>query len=150
MSSRSSRRSAAVRPHEKFAELKALRQAGKTRLSAYEVEEEEQIYDELDDESYRKRMREKMLEDDFVVDDRGEGYVDNGEEDDWDRPGRRGYYSDEEESDEGTKGSGKLTGMNLRLITLLEATDSLSVWGISKKKETARGRKKAEEGGTRG
>ncbi|RPB23617.1 hypothetical protein L211DRAFT_825151 [Terfezia boudieri ATCC MYA-4762] len=110
MSSRPSRRSAAVRPHDKFAELRALRDAGKTRLSAYEVEEEEQIYDELDEEGYRKKMREKMLEDDFVVDDHGEGYVENGEEDDCDRAGRRGYYSDEEGSDE-AKGFGKLTGM---------------------------------------
>ncbi|KAF8443398.1 DNA polymerase alpha subunit A [Terfezia claveryi] len=110
MSSRPSRRSAAVRPHGKFAELRALREAGKTRLSAYEVEEEEQIYDELDEEGYRKKMREKMLEDDFVVDDHGEGYVENGEEDDCDRARRRGYYSDEEGTDE-AKGVGKLTGM---------------------------------------
>lgn len=109
MSSRPSRRSAVVRPHAKFAELKALREAGKTRLSTYEVEEEEKIYDELDDESYRKRVREKMLEDDFVVDDRGEGYVDNGEGDDWDRASRGNGYSDEE-SEEEAKETSKLNG----------------------------------------
>lgn len=96
-----------------------MREAGKTRLSAYEVEEEEQIYDELDEEGYRKRVREKMLEDDFVVDDHGEGYVDNGEGDEWDRAGRRGYSSDEEGSEEDAKGTVKLTGMVLKGLVFI-------------------------------
>ena len=135
MSSRPSRRSAAVRPHDKFAELRTLREAGKTRLSTYEVEEEEQIYDELDEEGYRKRMREKMLEDDFVVDDHGEGYVDNGEEDDWDRAGRGGYYSDEEGSGMEAKGSGKITGMVLKELVLMSGLHSFL--GTSKTETTA-------------
>ncbi|KAF8466428.1 DNA polymerase alpha catalytic subunit [Kalaharituber pfeilii] len=114
MSTRPSRRSAAVRPHDKFAELRALREAGKTRLSAYEVEEEKKIYEEVDEEDYRRRRRERLLEDDFVVDDRGEGYVDNGEEDDWDRGGGRERYSDEEASEGDTKGSIKLTAKQKR------------------------------------
>src|SRR5690606_14217486 len=109
MSARPSRRSAAVKPHEKFAELRALREAGKSRLSTYEVEEEEQLYDELDEEGDRKHVRERLMDDDFVVDDQGEGYVDNGE-DDWDdrrRGGKGGYYS--EESDEEEAGGKKMT-----------------------------------------
>ena len=135
MSSRPSRHSAVVRPHDKFAELRALREAGKTRLSTYEVEEEQQIYDELDEDGYRKRVREKMLEDDFVVDDHGEGYVDNGEEDDWDRAGRRGYYSDEEGSEEEAKGAGKLTGMFPKELLLISGLHSFL--GISKAETTA-------------
>lgn len=118
MTSRSSRRSAAVRPHDKFAELRALRQAGKTRLSTYEVQEEDQIYEEYDEEDREKFLRKKLLEDDFVVDDHGEGYVDNGEEEAWGRGSRREYYTDEEESMEENRAVGKLTGMFPRRIAL--------------------------------
>jgi hypothetical protein len=37
----------------KLAELRALRAAGKTRLSTYEVAEEEDLYDTVDDEGYK-------------------------------------------------------------------------------------------------
>ena len=37
------------------------------------------------------------MNDDFIVDDNGEGYVDNGA-DDWDDASRPNYYSDEETS----------------------------------------------------
>lgn len=136
MSSRPTRHSAAVRPHEKFAELKALRQAGKTRLSNYEVEEEEQLYEEVDEDDYRKMRRDKMLQDDFVVDDHGEGYIDNGEEDDWDRAGRRGYYSDEDGSEEEKKGASKMTCKSSRSISLDPSAQNLLL-GHSKTETTA-------------
>lgn len=64
----------------KLEELRALRAAGKKRLSTYEVEEQDSIYDEVDEEGYKKVVRQRLDEDDFVVDDNGEGYVDDGRE----------------------------------------------------------------------
>ncbi|KAF2145162.1 uncharacterized protein K452DRAFT_356464 [Aplosporella prunicola CBS 121167] len=85
-----------------LAQLRALRAAGKTRLDSYEVEEEKQIYEEVDEEGYKKVVRGRLDEDDFVVDDNGEGYADDGRED-WEE-GRQQYYSDESEEDEPVKG----------------------------------------------
>lgn len=85
----------------KLAELRALRAAGKTRLSTYEVAEEEQLYDEVDEEGYKKVVRSRLDQDDFIVDDNGEGYADDGREE-WDAEhgGYRYAGSDSEEEDE--------------------------------------------------
>jgi DNA polymerase alpha subunit A len=87
----------------KLAELRALRAAGKTRLSTYEVAEEEQLYDEVDEEGYKKVVRSRLDQDDFIVDDNGEGYADDGREE-WDseQNGYRyaGSESEEEEEEE--------------------------------------------------
>jgi DNA polymerase alpha subunit A len=84
----------------KLAELRALRAAGKTRLSTYEVAEEEQLYDEVDEEGYKKVVRSRLDQDDFIVDDNGEGYADDGREE-WDGDHASGYrYAASEESDE--------------------------------------------------
>lgn len=64
----------------KIAELKALRAAGKKRLSTYEVEDQGDVYDEVDDEGYKKVIRNRLDQDDFVVDDNGAGYADDGRE----------------------------------------------------------------------
>lgn len=64
----------------KFAELRALRASGKTRLSTYTVEEAEDIYDEHDETGYNKVVRARLDQDDFVIDDNGEGYADDGRE----------------------------------------------------------------------
>ena len=90
----------------KLAELKALRAAGKTRLSTYEVEEEEQLYDEVDEDGYKKIVRSRLDQDDFIVDDNGEGYVDDGREDWEDGQGRYHYAASdsEEEGDRPAKG----------------------------------------------
>ncbi|KAL8993554.1 MAG: hypothetical protein Q9169_006262 [Polycauliona sp. 2 TL-2023] len=64
-----------------FAQLRALRASGKTRLSTYQVEEEpESLYEEVDEEGYKKVVRARLDRDDFVVDDNGEGYADDGRE----------------------------------------------------------------------
>ncbi|KAL8285260.1 hypothetical protein RB597_002385 [Gaeumannomyces tritici] len=68
----------------KFAELRALRQSGKKTFDAYEVEKVDSLYEEVDEDSYKKLVRERLNQDDFVVDDNGEGYADDGRED-WDR-----------------------------------------------------------------
>ncbi len=67
----------------RLAELRSLRASGKTRLATYEVTEEERLYEEVDEESYKKVVRNRLDRDDFVVDDNGEGYADDGREE-WD------------------------------------------------------------------
>jgi DNA polymerase alpha subunit A len=76
--------SKAVAKRNKFAELRALRQSGKKKFDTYEVEETNDLYEEVDEDSYKKIVRDRLNEDDFVVDDNGEGYADDGRED-WDR-----------------------------------------------------------------
>ena len=74
----------------RLAELRALRESGKTRLSSYQVNEEDNVYDEVDEEGYKKVVRSRLDRDDFIVDDNGEGYADDGRED-W--MGERRYDS---------------------------------------------------------
>jgi DNA polymerase alpha subunit A len=78
----------------KLAELRALRESGKKRLDTYEVQQEEDLYEEVDEEGYKKVIRDRLNQDDFVIDDNGEGYADDGRED-WDR--RQDYGTDSEE-----------------------------------------------------
>ncbi|KAL9135444.1 MAG: hypothetical protein Q9175_003373, partial [Cornicularia normoerica] len=65
--------------HARLAELRALRASGKTHLSTYKVEEEN-VYEEVDEEGYKKVVRARLDQDDFVIDDNGEGYADDGRE----------------------------------------------------------------------
>lgn len=76
--------SKAANKRNKLAELKALRAAGKKAYDSYEVEEEGDLYEEVDENQYKKIVRDRLNQDDFVVDDNGEGYADDGRED-WDR-----------------------------------------------------------------
>lgn len=78
----------------KLAQLAALRKAGKKTFDSYEVEQVEELYEEVDEDRYKKIVRERLNQDDFVVDDNGEGYADDGRED-WDRVQQ--YESDSED-----------------------------------------------------
>lgn len=91
----------------KLAELRALRAAGKTRLSTYEVAEEEQLYDEVDEDGYKKIVRSRLDQDDFIVDDNGEGYVDDGREEWNDEQGRYRYAASDSEEEEDRPAKGK-------------------------------------------
>lgn len=91
----------------KLAELKALRAAGKTRMSTYQVEEEEQLYDEVDEDGYKKIVRNRLDQDDFIVDDNGEGYVDDGREEWDDGNNRYRYAATDSEEDEQQPAKGK-------------------------------------------
>ena len=64
----------------RFAEIRALRAAGKTRLESYQIEDQGAVYDVVDEEGYKKVVRSRLDQDDFVVDDNGEGYADDGRE----------------------------------------------------------------------
>ena len=70
---------------QKFAKLRALRESGKKAFDDYEVKQDDELYEEVDEERYRKIVRDRLNQDDFVVDDNGEGYADDGREE-WDRP----------------------------------------------------------------
>ncbi|KAH8169579.1 DNA polymerase family B domain-containing protein [Sarocladium implicatum] len=83
-----------VNHRAKLAELKALRQSGKKAFENYQVDDADNLYDEVDEDGYKKIVRDRLNQDDFVVDDNGEGYADDGRED-WDRVQR--YDSDSEE-----------------------------------------------------
>jgi DNA polymerase alpha subunit A len=85
----------------KLAELKALRQAGKKAFESYQVEDVANLYDEVDEAGYKEIVRDRLNQDDFVVDDNGEGYADDGRED-WDRV--RPYESDSEGDELPTRG----------------------------------------------
>ncbi len=68
----------------KFAELRALRTSGKKKFATYEVDQLERLYEEVDENQYKTIVRDRLNQDDFVVDDNGEGYADDGREE-WDR-----------------------------------------------------------------
>ncbi|KAI1168035.1 hypothetical protein F5B18DRAFT_599984 [Nemania serpens] len=78
----------------KLAELRALRASGKKAYDTYELAEERSLYEEVDENEYKKIVRGRLNQDDFVVDDNGEGYVDDGRED-WDQA--QPYYSESED-----------------------------------------------------
>ena len=62
----------------KFAELRALKQSGKKRIDSYRDNVEDDIYEEVDEDGYKQVVRDRLDKDDFVVDDNGLGYADNG------------------------------------------------------------------------
>ncbi|KAK3710838.1 DNA-directed DNA polymerase alpha catalytic subunit pol1 [Vermiconidia calcicola] len=82
---------------DRLAQIRALRAAGKTGFDAYEVQDAEEIYETVDDEGYKKVVRSRLDQDDFVVDDNGEGYADDGRED-W-QDERQAYDESESEND---------------------------------------------------
>jgi DNA polymerase alpha subunit A len=91
----------------KLAELRALRKSGKKAFDNYQVEDVDDIYDNVDEDGYKKLVRERLNQDDFVVDDNGEGYADDGREE-WDRVQQ--YDSDSEGDDLAPRGRPSKTG----------------------------------------
>jgi DNA polymerase alpha subunit A len=83
---------AKVDKRARLAELSAQRKAGK-KLE-YKVQDVEQLYEEVDEDRYKKIVRDRLDQDDFVVDDNGEGYADDGREE-WDRAPE--HYSESED-----------------------------------------------------
>ncbi|KAH3667869.1 hypothetical protein OGATHE_003068, partial [Ogataea polymorpha] len=79
---------------DKRARLRAAR-AG-VKLSDDEGDYED-IYEEVDEQQFRKHKQHQLLNDDFIVDDSGNGYAETGA-DDWD--GANEYASEEEEEPE--------------------------------------------------
>lgn len=74
-----------------------LRAAGSKIDSGYADADDDDdaiMYDEMTTDEFRKYQREQLQQDDFVEDDDGKGYADNGE---GDFDGDHKYYSDDEE-----------------------------------------------------
>lgn len=94
-----------VNHRAKLAELRALRQSGKK--ATYRVDDADNLYDEVDEDGYKEIVRDRLNQDDFVVDDNGEGYADDGRED-WDRVRR--YDSDSEGDELPQRGRPSKTG----------------------------------------
>jgi DNA polymerase alpha subunit A len=92
----------------RLAELKAIKEGGKSALDLFDFNDDVDLYDEVDEDGYKDVVRKRLDEDDFVVDDNGEGYADDGREE-WDEEKR---YSESES--EGEKRKGK-TGMTASL-----------------------------------
>ncbi|EWC44098.1 hypothetical protein DRE_07155 [Drechslerella stenobrocha 248] len=96
MSSRANQRA-------KLEELRKLRTSKETRLRSYQTQDEQQLFDELDEEAYQKVQRSRLDQDDFVVDDNGEGYIENGT-DEWEtgRATTGHYHSSSGDDDDRT------------------------------------------------
>ena len=97
---------------DRLAQIRALRAAGKTGFDAYQVQEAESIYETVDDEAYKKVVRSRLDQDDFVVDDNGGGYADDGRED-WQDEKRQNF--DESESEAEVPKQGKACESTLHL-----------------------------------
>ncbi|SNX87111.1 related to POL1 - DNA-directed DNA polymerase alpha, 180 KD subunit [Melanopsichium pennsylvanicum] len=70
-----------------------------TSKSADHSDEDDAIYDEVSEDEYRSILRGRVMDDDFIEDDDGSGYVDHGQ-DEWDDRNRRQDDDDEETEDE--------------------------------------------------
>ena len=84
-----------------LAQIRAQRAGGKSRLETYQVEDQGAIYDEVDEEGYKNVVRGRLNQDDFVIDDNGEGYADDGREE-WQN--ERTHYSSDDQEDAPLKG----------------------------------------------
>lgn len=94
----------ALSKKDKLAALRKAR-AGGSVLSVYEEPKYQSIYEELDEETYRKRKRDHLLKEDFVVNDTNNDYFDDGT-DNWDDDVSKGNYSDEDDQMNGGGGDG--------------------------------------------
>lgn len=92
-----------------LAELKANRASGRTRMSTYEIKDAQSVYDEVDEEEYKTIVRTRLDRDDFVVEDNGEGYADDGRED-WAKEDRPLQESDGENEQPLRGKAGQCTG----------------------------------------
>lgn len=106
--------SKAAAARNKFAELRALRESGKKRLDSYQVQQEEDLYEEVDEDGYKKVVRDRLNQDDFVIDDNGEGYADDGREE-WDQQPDYGSGSEE---DLPVKGKSGKAGKHTRVLCI--------------------------------
>ena len=67
------------------------------RLPQPNEEDDADIYDEVSEQAYQSIVRGRMMEDDFIEDDDGSGYVDHGQ-DEWEN--RHLGDSDQESSED--------------------------------------------------
>lgn len=65
----------------KLAELKAARSGTSSRASQWKASAKEDVYDEISEADYDALVRKRLEQDDFIEDDDGGGYADDGRED---------------------------------------------------------------------
>lgn len=118
--------------------LKRLREARRTGVfSALSDDEDGSIYDEVDEDTFRQHKRDQLMNDDFIVDDNGEGYVDNGV-DEWDDSNRPNYYSDEDaDVVEGSKKRRKKVTKPTKILKTANISNFFAPAGNSNTKPTA-------------
>ena len=76
---RRSNASRATRIADRLQEMKATRN-GVRRSDQVEVEDEGDVFETMTEKEYKKLVKERREGEDFVVDDEGLGYYDDGEE----------------------------------------------------------------------
>ena len=86
-------------------EIRQLRKHGMKRSEQFELDEDDGLYDVVNDEEYAEIVRKRREQGDFVVDDDGTGYMDDGEEHFWDP-----NQSDEDAAADDAGGKRKLSG----------------------------------------
>ncbi|TIC20656.1 hypothetical protein E3Q13_00361 [Wallemia mellicola] len=91
---------------DKLKELREARNAG-GRSKQFKFEEDVDIYDEVDDDGYKSVYNNRMNRPDFIEDDDGSGYIDNGMEDDWGASDTR-YDSEEDTKKRKKKSNAKV------------------------------------------
>lgn len=99
--------------------------------------EDSDIYDSVSDDQYKAIVGSRLEQDDFIVDDDGSGYVDNGQ-DDWEDDKRRRRGSDEDDDDDDESETERAGGCNVS-----EPDGSLPRRPASKKK--TKGKPKPEK-----
>ena len=71
------------------AALRAIREGGGLRTDEHEIEEENEVYDEVDEREFENRKAgDRQQARDFIEDDEGIGYLDEEEEEDLDEGGK--------------------------------------------------------------
>ncbi|QRW17153.1 DNA polymerase II large subunit [Rhizoctonia solani] len=96
-------RRAAKPVKDRLADLRAAREAG-GRSKQWKSTEDEELYDEVSEDDYKKIVKNRLDRDDFIVDDDGGGYVDNGMDA---FEAEKDYESDDNEEDEEERESAK-------------------------------------------
>ncbi|KAJ3091647.1 DNA-directed DNA polymerase alpha catalytic subunit pol1 [Quaeritorhiza haematococci] len=96
---------------ESLRNLKQLRESTSVRrLDQLQIDDAKKVFDLVDEKEYENLVRKRLAEDDFVINDDDNGYVDYGQED-WDE--RHDSYSSEDDEDDdsdldgGAAGAGK-------------------------------------------
>lgn len=82
-------------------------------VSVCQEERSYKIFDKVTEDEYRAIVKGRLEEDDFIEDDDGSGYVDNGLEEDWNK-----RNSDSEDGSESDGGEGCLSIPELCLLRM--------------------------------